>query len=646
MLHRLFLVCLVFAFFSVNAQQQQIDSLYTLLKNKGLSDTNRLKSLNNYSRLSRFNSTNEALIKASEALQLARAIKDEYWIAQSILSMSMIFDKMGEISLVEKCLDIAEVLFTKMKKYEALGLCFGQRSSLLLYQGKLAEATDYNYRSLKLAEQTGDVLEQAKCYGDIANIYFGLALYKEAIQLYDSAQVRFAKLKDSVLTGLCYANTGQSYLGLKKYKEALARFDTAVVFYKAAGREDAAKGLGASIALVKAYLGDYEAAQNQIKEILAAPIKDIYLSTLARNKLNAAKIMLLQENAVGNANNLAGILKYAREGFDITQKIKNAQLQIHAMDILAEIYEKLGNYKEANFFRKQLAGMKESASGHNKIQEVAIKDLQYSNDKQQAVLQATHTAEIKQQKTVRNFLMGGAGLLLLSGGALFWSYKRRSESKTKQQEAELNARISDTETKVLRLQMNPHFIFNSLNSVSDYIRKNETEEADAYLTKFAKAMRMTLENSEEKEVPLADDLKALELYMQLEAKRLNHKFTYEIKVDEDIDPETALVPPLLFQPFVENSIWHGISKKEGKGHILVQIKKEDEMLRCIIEDDGVGRGEAATAKLPAEKRSLGMKITKARIDLLNKTKGGNASVSLKDKPQGVEAELLLPLLTI
>ena len=113
--------------------------------------------------------------------------------------------------------------------------------------------------------------------------------------------------------------------------------------------------------------------------------------------------------------------------------------------------------------------------------------------------------------------------------------------------------------------MNPHFIFNSLNSVNDYIDKNDTGTASGYITKFAKLMRMILENSEQKEVTLEDDLKALELYMQLEALRLKNKFTYEIKVDENIDCENTLVPPLILQPFVENSIWHGIAKRTALG---------------------------------------------------------------------------------
>ncbi len=153
--------------------------------------------------------------------------------------------------------------------------------------------------------------------------------------------------------------------------------------------------------------------------------------------------------------------------------------------------------------------------------------------------------------------------IILISFLLFYSYKRRRDAKARQKEAELKAEIADTEMKVMRLQMNPHFIFNSLNSISDYIRKNNSEEADDYLSKFAKVMRMTLENSEQQAIPLEEDMKALELYMQLEAKRLNNKFTYEIKVADDIDKENTLVPPMIFQPFVENSIWHGIAQKGG-----------------------------------------------------------------------------------
>ena len=195
--------------------------------------------------------------------------------------------------------------------------------------------------------------------------------------------------------------------------------------------------------------------------------------------------------------------------------------------------------------------------------------------------------------------------------------------------------------KALRAQMNPHFIFNSLNSIADYIDKNQTETASDFTAKFAKLMRMVLENSEQKEIPLSEDLKALELYMQLERFRLKNKFNYQIRVDENIDKDNTLIPPLILQPFVENSIWHGIAKKDGHGEIIISIQKDDDMINCIVEDDGAGIKESII--IADEKKSLGMKITKARIDIINKQKSANASMNITNKEKGVRAEVKLPL---
>ena len=130
--------------------------------------------------------------------------------------------------------------------------------------------------------------------------------------------------------------------------------------------------------------------------------------------------------------------------------------------------------------------------------------------------------------------------------------------------------------------------------------------------------------------------------MQLEAARMNHKFTYEIKVADDIDAEETFIPPLLLQPFVENSIWHGISKKQGNGKITINITKENNMLNCIVEDNGIGRA-ASSKEVQTGKKSLGMKITMTRIEILNKQKRSNAAINLTDLEQGTKVEIKLPL---
>jgi LytS/YehU family sensor histidine kinase len=220
-------------------------------------------------------------------------------------------------------------------------------------------------------------------------------------------------------------------------------------------------------------------------------------------------------------------------------------------------------------------------------------------------------------------------------------YRKKKDAETKKKEAELKAEISNTEMKALRAQMNPHFIFNSLNSITDYIDKHQTQIASDFTAKFAKLMRMVLENSEHKEISLADDLKALELYMLLERFRLNNKFDYAIKVDESIDKDNTLVPPLILQPFVENSIWHGIAKKEGHGNICIYIKQQEDMISCVVEDDGIGISEKII--IDKENKSLGMRITSERIEVINKLKNTNASVHVRNKQKGVRAEVRLPL---
>src|SRR5690606_36994453 len=125
---------------------------------------------------------------------------------------------------------------------------------------------------------------------------------------------------------------------------------------------------------------------------------------------------------------------------------------------------------------------------------------------------------------------------------------------SRQLEAEFNATVADNELKALRAQLNPHFIYNSLNSIGDYFSRNDSEAGNDYLAKFAKLMRLTLEYSERKEVTLAEDMKLIELYLQIEGLRLNRKFTFKIHIDSALDPENTLVPPMILQPFIENSI--------------------------------------------------------------------------------------------
>lgn len=230
-----------------------------------------------------------------------------------------------------------------------------------------------------------------------------------------------------------------------------------------------------------------------------------------------------------------------------------------------------------------------------------------------------------------------AGLAVLTFVAafsflVFVFYRRRRELTIKQQQAELQHQLSEVEMKALRSQMNPHFIFNCMNSIYNFMQRNETQLAGEYLIKFSNLIRLILENSIHREVVLEDDLKALELYIQMEQLRMNHKFDYVIAVADDIDKENVLVPPMIIQPFVENSIWHGLNNKPTQGKLTISISHQNNFLHYSIEDDGIENHDNIIAdELRTNKKaSLGMSLTQERIDVMNKMKNTNAAFESSD----------------
>ncbi len=195
-------------------------------------------------------------------------------------------------------------------------------------------------------------------------------------------------------------------------------------------------------------------------------------------------------------------------------------------------------------------------------------------------------------------------------------------------------RLANVEMSALLAQMNPHFLFNSLNSIDSYIIRNESRKASEYLNNFARLMRLILNNSRTNYISLSDELEALDLYLQMESLRFKDKFAYEIIIDENIDTAGISIPPMLIQPYIENAIWHGLMHKDsGIGKVTLQVRRLDDNLQFFIEDNGVGRAHAMalSAKRSGNKRqSMGMKITEDRIEIINKLYDANTRVQIID----------------
>jgi len=206
--------------------------------------------------------------------------------------------------------------------------------------------------------------------------------------------------------------------------------------------------------------------------------------------------------------------------------------------------------------------------------------------------------------------------------------------KIKQLQTEFDHKIAETEMTALRAQMNPHFIFNCLNSIKLYTLENDSATASEYLTKFSQLIRLVLENSRSEKVTLEKEIETLKLYIEMEAMRFKNKVRYCIKIDKNIDAAYIEIPPLLIQPYVENAIWHGLMHKKEGGLVNIHIAIEDEhLLHVEISDNGVGRAMAQEykSKSVTKQKSFGLKMTSERIDVINQLYQTNTSVKIIDE---------------
>ncbi|HRI21690.1 MAG TPA: histidine kinase, partial [Panacibacter sp.] len=236
-------------------------------------------------------------------------------------------------------------------------------------------------------------------------------------------------------------------------------------------------------------------------------------------------------------------------------------------------------------------------------------------------------------------LMAIAFLLLLGFFMIRWRIavvrkQEQEKAKQKQEKARIEKEILELEAKALRAQMNPHFIFNCMNSIKALIQENDQDKAVIYLTTFSKLLRTIFQNSDKREISLHDEIETCRLYMQLESMRFGNKFTYQFNVDESIDLKSIMVPALIIQPFIENAIWHGIMPKENSGSVNITVEQKNNFINCIIDDNGIGREMSRQNKFQtgsSTHQSKGVHLTQSRLNLDNVLNERSASVEIIDK---------------
>jgi tetratricopeptide (TPR) repeat protein len=367
-----------------------------------------------------------------------------------------------------------------------------------------------------------------------------------------------------------------------------------------------------------------------------------------------AKLYSASANFLGNLGTIYRDLKLPEKSIKYYQKgIEQAQKENDIRDLwwiyrdMSEMY--LWAHDTANAYKNYVLYKKYSDIWINKgnLNVLADAKTRYDVDTQNKEVELL-SLRLKNNRILNYAFAGFIFLAALIGFLLF----RGSKLKDKRRISEMDRKISEITQANLRQQMNPHFIFNTLNSIQYYMYQHDKLATNNYLTKFSSLMRKVLDNSQHTSIPLSDELSALNLYLELESIRFKDKFEYKITLDEEIDPLMHKVPTMLIQPYVENSICHGLMPKEGKGFVNIDLKLKEDYILCTIEDNGIGREAAKerNQKREGNHNSLGTQIAKSRLDLVNELYGTSLHTIYTDlrnengEPAGTRVEIHIPII--
>ncbi len=354
-----------------------------------------------------------------------------------------------------------------------------------------------------------------------------------------------------------------------------------------------------------------------------------------RKQLPQQRELAISMNRLGEIYMKLGQYKtsseYLNDALQLSVKTESKPEILFSFEQFANLHELQGNFAQANIYLKKVMELKDSILNEDKLKQINEVEIRYETSKKDQEIELlskeneVKEARVQQQAIVRNALIGIIILIAILAFSVYYTLRQKLKNQRliseKNEEIKLSnykRKMTDLELKALRSQMNPHFIFNCMNSINRMILSGDGAEASKYLTKFAKLIRLTLEKSENNTVTLEDELSMLEAYIQLESIRFKGKINYSIAVEDSIDQSAISLPSMVLQPFIENAIWHGLMHKKEPGNIHIKIHEEDDILKCSIEDDGVGREMALKLKGESEQKtkSMGLKITEERLRLI------------------------------
>lgn len=506
-------------------------------------------------------------------------------------------------------------------------------------------ALDFHARALELAhtQQTPSrylKFQIAVSQNSIGNIYLALEQYKLAITQFTQSLAIEEEMGNKLGLAINHENIGYAYEQQGFLDEALDNYRTSLNYNEQIdsniGRIICYNSIG-RINIKKKNYNEAEKLLYQAKSLAISAQDKFYTSLCYINygwvNLELGFLDVAEENLI--------------EGLSMAQAYNLKSYIVMASEHLSELYRKTNDFENALHYYRLASDTNKTINNDRNLKYVNDVIVQFENEAKTKEIQAlaSENEAVRQKLKQRSILFWLTIIFLIIAAAVSIIVLRNRQLHQEKQ-------ILTLEQEMLRSQMNPHFIFNSLNSIKLYIINNEKENAVYYLNKFSKLIRKILIASTEKAIPLKDELETMQLYMNIENIRFSNNINFNIDIDPNVNANNILVPSLILQPFLENALWHGLSTKKNDKKISLEVTQVDyDYVYITIKDNGIGRKRSA--EINQEKRlnrkSVGLSITKARLANFSKNFIHDYKLKIEDlyddngKALGTQVELCIPI---
>lgn len=617
----------------------------------------------------------KALNLYQKSLKIRKKLNDQQNIAYTYINIAIVYDLKSDY---EKALDYnfkAIKILEKLNDQQSVAQCYVNIGIIYNALSKYQKTLDYHFKALKIFKKIEDTFSMSYTYLDIASVYEMLSNYPMALKYNYKALKIGEDIEDNRTIASCYTNIGSLYIKLDNPKKASKFFFDALKINKKTNDTYNLVIVYLKIGKLYSILKKYQKASNYYSKALnlseemgAISLKLDTYTSIIRNYLILEKYLDAQkylDDGLAICQNspedfvedhielldLYGQLYYQKKEFREAQKYLNKALILaqsvpslesirDIAQVLSEVEKSLGNYKEAYKAQVLFKNASDSLLNETKSKQIAGLEIQYETEKKEqkieSLKQNNKIKDLQLHQASSNFIILSIVLVLISLlGIILYLFFRQKRLKLKQ-------KAQAIEQKLLRVQMNPHFIFNALTAIQEYMFKAESQKAGLYLMKFSKLMRQILENSRNEYISLDKEINMLENYLSLQNLKQKIPFEYEIRVDNNINTEETAIPPMFAQPFVENAIEHGISQLEGKGKIDINFSLKNNQVILEVRDNGIGIQQSKVSQQNKKHQSLATQITKERIDIFRRSFKKNINFEVQNLQQGTAIIFRLP----